>query len=162
MNKTLIVGYGNPDREDDGVAWHILTIVAKRLGLPVPCQGIEDLDHGEDAPDLLCLLQLEPGLAEVITSYDRVCFVDAHTGAYPEDIRLEKIEGKFQSSPFTHHMTPETCLALAETLYGHAPPGIVISVRGYLFGFSSRLSAATAKLAEGATEHIILWLSSED
>jgi hydrogenase maturation protease len=162
MSKTLIIGYGNPDREDDGVAWHILAMVAERLGLPEPCQEIEDLDHPENAPDLLCLLQLEPELAEVIASYDRVCFVDAHTGAYPEDIRLEKIEGKFQSSPFTHHMTPETCLALAETLYGHAPPGIVVSVRGYQFGFSSRLSSATAKLAEGAVESIISWLSSED
>jgi hydrogenase maturation protease len=162
MNKTLIIGYGNPDREDDGVASHILNMVAERLGLPVPCEEIEDLDHPEDAPALLCLLQLEPGLAEVIAIYDRVCFVDAHTGAYPEDIRIKKIEGKFQSSPFTHHMTPETCLALAKTLYGHAPSGIAVSVRGYQFGFSSRLSSATAKLAEGATEYIISWLSSED
>ena len=161
MGKALIIGYGNPDREDDGVAWHILRQVAERLGRPVLDQAIDGLEHLEGSPDLLCLLQVDPELAEIIADYDRVCFVDAHTGAYPEDIRFEKIEAEFQASPFTHHMTPQTCLTLAETLHGHAPQGAVVSVRGYRFGFSPTLSPATAELAEAATERIIAWLSSE-
>jgi hydrogenase maturation protease len=161
LGKTLLVGYGNPDREDDGVAWHILNRIAERLGLPEPNQQIDALEHLEDSPDLLCVLQLYPEMAETIADYDRVCFVDAHTGAYQEDIRFEEIEGKFQASPFTHHMTPETCLALAETLYGHAPYGVMVSVRGYQFGFSHTLSDTTAELAEVATDWIISWLDSE-
>ncbi len=160
MGKTLIIGYGNPDREDDGVAWHILNRVAERLGLPAPGQDIDDLQHLAGTTDLLCLLQLDPELAEVIAEYDRICFVDAHTGAYREDIRFEAIEGKYQASPFTHHLTPETCLALAEALHGYAPQGIVVSVRGYQFGFVHALSPATAKLAETAAERIMAWLSS--
>ncbi len=157
-DRVLIIGYGNPDREDDGVAWHILEGLARRLGLPAPKQEIGDLGRLENAPDLLCLLQLDPELAEVIAGYDRVCFVDAHTGAYRENVRLEEIEGKFQASPFTHHMTPETCLALAETLCGCAPQAIVISVRGHRFGFSHTLSAATGTLAEEAIERVVAWL----
>ena len=161
MYKILIIGYGNVDREDDGIAWHILNKIAWQLELPEPSQEIEDLDHSQGWPHLLCTLQLEPELAEVIAKYDQVCFVDAHTGAYPEDIRFEKIAGEFQTSPFTHHMTPQTCLALAETLYGYAPPGLAVSVRGHQFGFSNKLSIATAEFAEVAIEHLMHWLNRE-
>jgi len=92
MDEILIIGYGNVHREDDGVAWHILNKIALQLELPEPSQEIEDLDHYQGWPHLLCTLQLVPELAEVIAKYDQVCFVDAHTGAYPEDVRFEKIE----------------------------------------------------------------------
>jgi hydrogenase maturation protease len=154
----LIVGYGNPDREDDGVAWRILSSLATRLGQPEPSQDVDNLHHLGETPDLLCVLQLDPDMAEVISDYDRVCFVDAHTGAYEEAIRFQRIEGEFQSSPFTHHMTPETCLVLAQTLFGQAPRAVVVSVRGYQFGFSHRLSTETATLAEVAADRIIDWL----
>jgi hydrogenase maturation protease len=160
MDKVLIVGYGNRDREDDGVAWHILSKLAGQLALPEPSQQIEDLDHIQSWPHLLCTLQLDPELAEVIARYDQVCFVDAHTGAYPEDIRFEQITRQLQTSPFTHHMTPQTCLALAEMLYGCAPLGIALSVRGHQFGFSNELSVATTEFAEAATEHLVHWLHS--
>lgn len=162
MDKALIIGYGNPDRGDDGAAWHILQQLAKRLELPEPSQDIDSLGQQEESLDLLCTLQLDPQLAELIADYDRVCFVDAHTTAYPDDIRYETIKGKFQASPFTHHMTPETCLALAETLYGYAPPAVVISVKGFQFGFSPTLSSRTAKLAEMATKRLIAWRSPEN
>ncbi len=161
MSKILIIGYGNADREDDGVAWHILDRLAERLGRPEPAQAAESLEHSNVAPDPLCLLQLDPDLAETVADYDRICFVDAHTGAYAEDVRIEEIAGKFQTSPFTHHMTPETVLALAATLRGRTPQGIVVSVRGYQFGFARALSPATAQLAEAATERIMAWLSAE-
>ena len=159
-DEVLIIGYGNPDREDDGVAWHILKSLATRLAQPEPSQDPDSLHHLEGAPDLLCVLQLDPDIAEIIADYDRVCFVDAHTGVYQEEIRFERIEGEFQSSPFTHHMTPETCLILAETLFGQAPQAIVVSVRGYHFGFSHGLSIETAALAEVAMDRIIAWLRS--
>ena len=161
MSKALIVGYGNPDREDDGVAWHILERLAERAGHPAPVEAAESLAGADDMPDLLCLLQLDPDLAETVADYDRVCFVDAHTGAYAEDVRFEEIAGAFQASPFTHHMTPETVLALAATLYGRAPQGAVVSVRGHQFGFVRALSSATTQLAEAAAERIIAWLSVE-
>ncbi len=161
MSKILIIGYGNPDREDDGVAWHILDRLAKRLERPEPAQATESLEGADGAPDLLCLLQLDPDLAETVAAYDRICFVDAHTGAYAEDVRFEEIAGRFQTSPFTHHMTPETVLALAQTLHGRAPQGAVVSVRGYQFGFARALSPPTAQLAEAATERILAWLSAE-
>jgi hydrogenase maturation protease len=160
MNKVLILGYGNPDREDDGVAWHILQGVAETLGRPaldVETGGLDDLGQ---SLDLLFVLQLTPELAETIADYDKVCFVDAHTGNYPDDLHFEYVDAGFQTSPFTHHMTPQTCLALAETLHGSAPQAVVVSVKGYRFGFSHRLSSGTEALVDEAVARICAWLQT--
>ena len=158
MTKILIIGYGNPDREDDGVAWHILQALAEALDRPAPTLENDGLDRLGQSPDLVFVLQLTPELSEIFAQYDYVCFIDAHTGAYEEDVRFEQLEAAFQASPFTHHMTPQTCLVLAQTLYGRAPEGVVVSVRGYAFGFSRELSPATAALAEEASIRIKSWL----
>jgi hydrogenase maturation protease len=159
MEKILIIGYGNPDREDDGVAWHILQGLAKHLGRTALDPESGELEQFDQSPDLLFVLQLTPELAELITNYDHVCFVDAHTGDYSEKLRFEPIDAEFQTSPFTHHMTPQTCLMLAKTLYGRAPQGIVVSARGHQFGFSHTLSIETALLAEEAVNRLISWLN---
>ena len=45
---TLFIGYGNPDRQDDGVAWHVLTGIANQLGLgDIPLVGRPASLHAE-------------------------------------------------------------------------------------------------------------------
>jgi len=158
---TLIIGYGNFDREDDGVAWHVLTALAQRLGYDTPDAPEEGLEPEGKPVDFLFRLQLTPEIAETLAEYDRACFVDAHTGAVPEDLHVETLSAQFQVSPFTHHMTPETSLSIAETLYGKRPDAILVSVRGYGFGFSRSLSPETAALAEQAVEVIWKWLKEK-
>ncbi|HEY3342382.1 MAG TPA: hydrogenase maturation protease [Anaerolineae bacterium] len=166
MSKSLVIGYGNPDREDDGVAWHIVRRLAVRFGrldASAPTESILDLDVGEpllsdNAPDLMAELQLMPEIAEKIAAYDKVCFVDAHTGAYANDVNVEHPRAEFQNSPFTHHITPQTCLILTQTAYGRAPEALVVSVKGYKFGFALGLSPQTAQLADEAVETILTWL----
>ena len=156
---TLIIGYGNPDRQDDGVAWHILTRLAEDMGRLIPPMDEGYFPNGEN-PDLLFTLQLIPDLAETIAAYQRVCFVDAHTGNVPEDVNVAEVKAEYQRSPFTHHMTANTCLSLVQTIYNRNPQAILISVRGYEFGFSHELSPATHELAEQAVERIKAWLLS--
>jgi hypothetical protein len=48
---------------------------------------------------------------------------------------------------------------LAQTLYGHAPPGLMVSVRGYYFGYKTELSDQTAALADDAVERIVEWVT---
>ena len=155
---TLIIGFGNPDRQDDGVAWHILTRLSEVLRRPIP-----SIDEGfypnKENPDLLFVLQLIPELAETISAYLRVCFVDAHTGNVPMDVNVIEIKAEYQRSPFTHHMTANTCLSLVHTIYGQGPQAILVSVRGNEFGFSHELSPATSQLAEQAVTRIMTWLS---
>ncbi len=92
MNGILLIGYGNPDRQDDGVAWHILQAYTSILGLKAPVT-YEDEFPVNNRLDFAFYLQLTPEMAEEISSYKRVCFIDAHTGNIPEQVRLVEVEG---------------------------------------------------------------------
>ena len=158
--QNLIIGYGNTDRQDDGVAWHVISHVIKSLGYKPPEEFEESFPLPFGDSDFLFQLQLTPELSELLVSYDRVCFVDAHTGAVPEDVHFEILQPGYQQSPFTHHLTPSSLLAMSSSVYNKAPESILISVRGYEFGFSRDLSEISASLVPAAVEMIINWLQS--
>jgi hydrogenase maturation protease len=160
VTRTLIIGYGNFDRQDDGVAWHVLAEVARRLGCAVPLSPEEEFPLNDGAPDFIFELQLTPELADTIALYERVCFVDAHTGAVPQDVNVSAITAEFQASPLTHHLTPQSLLTFAQTLYHARPEAILVSVRGYQFGFERELSPLTAQLAQEAAEVVAKWVGT--
>jgi hydrogenase maturation protease len=157
LNPRLLIGYGNPDREDDGVAWHILRAVGMRLGLPVP-DSYEDEFPANEMVDFAFHLQLTPEMAEEIAAYERVCFVDAHTGNIPVPVQMVAVESEFQRSPFTHHLTPQSLLSMCKTLYGKTPQAVLLSVRGYQFEFERELSERTEALLPEALGLISEWL----
>ena len=160
MKKLLLLGYGNPDRQDDGVAWHILRAMTLKLGLLAP-ESYED-EFPEDGPlDFAFFLQLTPEMADDIASYERICFVDAHTGNIPVPVRMIEVESEFQHSPFTHHLTPQSLMSMCETLHGCKPQAALLSVRGYYFGFSRELSSETGALLPEATELAYNWLNTD-
>ena len=66
------------------------------------------------------------------------------------ELSIRSLEPAFQRSPFTHHLTPDSLLSFAQTLYGRAPQAILVSIRGYHFGFSQELSPETAPQAAAA------------
>jgi hydrogenase maturation protease len=161
LKRTLILGWGNPDREDDGVAWHVMKAVAEKLHLP-HAQELEDgFEIKGGNPDFLFVLQLTPELADDIARYERVCFVDAHTGEISEEVAAHPLESEFQRSPFTHHMTPSTVLSMAQVLCGCTPEAQLVSVRGYAFGFSRSLSSRTAALVDETADQIVTWLEDQ-
>ncbi len=157
--KTLVLGYGNIDRQDDGVAWHFLRALAEHWGYTLP-------EYPEENP-VLCTptlemhfyLQLMPEMAEWMADFSRIVFVDAHTGSVPEEIHLEEVQPIFQSSPLTHHLTPAACLSLAHALYGKNPSAVLLSLRGYGFGFDRSLSPQTAQLLPQALQTLEAWLN---
>ncbi len=158
ISKTLLIGYGNPDREDDGVAWHILRGVADFFNLIIPDILDEDLIKVDENLHFLFDLQLIPEMTYDMTEYSRICFVDAHTGALENDINIQHLDRKFQNSPLTHHMTPQTILSILEQTFNHKPEAILVSVRGYQFGFENFLSPRTKKIATVAIEKISQWI----
>ncbi|MGB9799562.1 MAG: hypothetical protein ACPLUL_05655 [Thermanaerothrix sp.] len=156
--RLLILGIGNPDRQDDGLAWHLINRLATYWG------HSKVLDIGETLPVneglTLCTdLQLRPEMAEDLATYTHVCFVDAHTGALPKEICWQTLQAGFQPSPLSHHLTPQSCLALAEALYGRSPAGFLLSVRGYEFGFSRQLSERTQRLLDSVVNPLLRWLT---
>lgn len=160
-NKALVIGFGNPDRQDDGVAWYILEQLARQLGRTVFENLDDDLCRMESSPILVRMPQLIPEIAEPISCFGRACFVDAHTGSYAEEIHFVPLQPEHQLSPFTHHLTPQSCLQLARSLYGRVPQAVLCSVRGYEFGFGRSLSERTATLAEEALQRIRAWLEED-
>ena len=157
MKQLLLLGYGNPDREDDGVAWHILRALTTRLGLSAPDSYEDEFpEHAEI--EFAFYLQLTPEMAEDVTAYDQVCFVDAHTGNIPEPVRLIDVQSEFQASPFTHHLTAQSLVSMCETIYGKKPDAALLSVLGHRFLFSRQLSEETARLVPEAVELIWDWM----
>jgi len=159
LNRTLIIGYGNPDREDDGVAWHILRALALELGLPAPASYEDEFPLNEQL-DFAFHLQLTPEMAEELAAYERICFVDAHMGNIPTEVQLIPVESAFQRSPFTHHLTAQSLISMCETLYGKTPTAVLLSVRGYRFLFERELSPETAALVPQAVGLIKNWLQT--
>ncbi len=161
MKSTLIVGYGNPDREDDGAAFYILNALASRYGCAEIPASDEGLEPSDCSPSFIFSFQLMPEMTEGFSKFDRVCFVDAHTENIEEPIQFIQVSSQFQRSPLTHHMTPQTALSITETLYGRAPEAVLCSVRGYQFGFKSELSDRTRPLCDQAIERILAWVDEE-
>ncbi|MBV5330836.1 hydrogenase maturation protease [bacterium] len=161
MKHTLLIGYGNPDREDDGVAWHILRALTVKMGLPAP-SSYEDEFPQDAQVDFAFYLQLTPEMADDIAAYQYICFVDAHTGNIPEQVRLIDVESDFQRSPFTHHLTPQSLISICETLYGNKPDAVLLSVRGYQFLFSRQLSEETQALVPQAVDLVWEWMNARN
>ena len=150
MKSTIFIGYGNPDREDDGVAWHLLNKIVAACDCQQADLFSSDVIPVKPGLDIWFNFQLLPEMADTIAEYDRAVFIDAHTGEIKEDISYHSLEPAFQNSPFTHHFTASSCLAVAQTLVGHFPQSKMLSVRGFQFAFSRELSPKTSVLVEQA------------
>jgi len=137
--KTLVIGYGNDSRNDDGVGWFVIAELAKR--------GLPDVTF-ETAH------QLEIEFAETVRDYDRVFFVDAAIPESPEPWAREEVQPGFQSHAVAHFLTPADVLGLCRTLYGQTPAGTLFSIRGHDFNFGMELSPATRQAAGEVVEAI--------
>lgn len=138
--KTLIIGYGNRSRRDDGVGWFVIEKLAA-LNLP----GVE-LEIGQ---------QLEIESAETISRYDAVIFVDAAIPEAPEAIQRTVIAPQFQSHAVAHYLTPADVLSLCQTLYHREPKATLFSIRGRDFNFGTTLSPEVEQAARDVVKQIV-------
>ena len=134
MPQVLIIAYGNPLRSDDGVGWHAV-------------EALSPIFSGAEA-EILCLHQLGPELAETVSRFRHVIFIDAVTtdeGRAPGEIRIVPIQtpDRDASGPtrFSHHLTPATIVALATTLYDAKLQAQLATVTGENFDHGEGLSA---------------------
>jgi hydrogenase maturation protease len=127
MSRVLVIGWGNPARGDDGLAWHALEqLAAEPLGEHVA---------------VLLRHQLTFELAERVQRAQRVIFVDASAQGPPGRIRCRRLSpAAGEPAFFSHHLTPGTLLALTQTLFGSCPEAFSLSVGGADFTFTEALS----------------------
>jgi hydrogenase maturation protease len=157
LKKFIILGYGNPDRGDDGVAYYLLQRIIQHFGTDASkLAEFEEVGLCEvnGQIDIWYNLQLIPEISQELALYENAIFIDAHTAEIPQPILITGITPQYQNSPFTHHLTPASCLSLAEKLYQHVPHATLVTIRGYQFDFSRELSSQTSALADTAFEEI--------
>jgi len=142
MPRVLIIAYGNPLRSDDSVAWR----AAKALRQKFSPNEVE----------IHCLHQLAPEVAETVSKFPRVIFVDAASApaGHPGEIRVEKlrnIEGKDSTTQFFHAVSPLAVIRLAQSLYRVKPRAFSVTVTGQDFGHGEALSP----VVESALPHLV-------
>ena len=137
--KTLILGYGNQSRRDDGVGWFVLEQLAA-LNLP----GVE-LETSQ---------QLEIEASETINRFDAVIFVDAAIPEAPEPVQRSIVTPNFQSHAVAHYLTPADVLSLCKTLYQREPKAVLFSIRGRDFNFGTTLSPEVEQAAREVVKQI--------
>jgi hydrogenase maturation protease len=160
MPRTIIIGYGNIDRSDDGAAYTIINLVRKELGQTILEEGDTGLERLEGETDSVFLLQLVPEIMDWLRDYEQIIFVDAHTGPNLEDLNCSKVVPEYVTSTFTHHMTPSALLAFLKAIYQHEPEAYLVSVRGHDFDFKRSFSPETQSLLRPAVEKILQLLKS--
>ncbi len=146
--KTLILGYGNTLRKDDGLGVY----AAEALG---------SLSLPNDVEIRTCQ-QLSPELSLILTQVDHAIFIDAaldSNGEKPGAIKTRALQPRTsQPGSITHHFDPETLLAMAETLYGHAPQATLFSITAASFdleeGLSDEVTAALPVLVENIKNYL--------
>lgn len=123
----LIIGYGNRLRGDDGVGYRL----AEQLQHQLPA----------DQARVLTLHQLTPELALDLAApeIERVLFVDARRGQR-EPLILTPLGSDTAIGSCGHQLSPELLLHLAASLYGHAPPGYLLTLPAVDMEFSDHLS----------------------
>jgi len=145
MTPPLVIGYGNSLRQDDGVGWRAAELLKERLN------GIE--------ADILRCRQLTPELVEKLESPRMAIFLDASIDRPFHSVTLTSIRPKPETGGFSHHLTPERLMDLAQAMYGHAPPGFVVTAGLKDFGFSERLTedgeVCAARMADLAFQMLV-------
>lgn len=155
MARTLVIGYGNPYRRDDGVALYIANALRRNQGLRSLEWSEDGLDDCGHPLDTVVLHQLLPEIAPMLADYDLAVFVDAHTGVIPDDIRVVPVEEEYGFQAVTHHMSPGMVMALARAARGQAPRAVLVSVRGEDFDFGEGLTEGCKARADEAVRMIL-------
>jgi hydrogenase maturation protease len=154
-NRTLVAGYGNVYCHDDGVALYIVNALRKHAGLgelQPDEDGLDDLGHPFDA---VMLHQLVPELASVITDYEMVVFVDAHTGTISEEVRMVPVQEAYGFHAVTHHLSPGMLLWMTREAKGSFPSSYLLSVKGEDFDFGLGLSDLCRTRADLAIRKVL-------
>jgi hydrogenase maturation protease len=137
---TLILGWGNPGRLDDGLGPAFIEAVAARAlpGL------VLDSDY-----------QLTMDDAAEVARHERVVFVDADRRG-PSSFRMRRLRPSRDGSSFsTHSVAPAAVLSLCRDLFHSEPEAWLLGIRGYDFDrFGEGLSERARTNLERAVEFI--------
>ncbi len=142
--KVLIIGYGNPLREDDGIGWRVIEEFNNCQLSIVNCQL-----------ETVAVHQLLPELAGDVSEAELVIFVDASVVGEPGTISVQELEPVEQEmGAFTHHFDPAGLLGYARDLYGRFPQAYLVTITAVSLGYGEGLSPTIEMLVPDVLQQI--------
>jgi hydrogenase maturation protease len=143
---SLVIGYGNTLRGDDGAGPRVADVVAawRRQGVRA-----------------LAVQQLTPELAEALAAARLAIFVDAAPAAGVQ-VKVQSLKAVDSDVALGHVSDPPYLLALARALYGWSPAAWWVLVPGVCFEMGERLSGVAARGVEAALRQIAALIDSRD
>jgi hydrogenase maturation protease len=142
--RILVLGYGNPGRQDDGLGAAVVARI-ESLGWP----NLTAFDN----------YQLNIEDAFEVAAHDVVWFVDAaRTGPAPFTVHDVSPAAGIE---FTSHlMRPEAILAIAREYCGGSPQAFLLAIRGYEFEFLEELTPAATDNLHAALAMLNNWIGA--
>jgi hydrogenase maturation protease len=127
--KTLIYGYGNPGRQDDGLG----NVMIDKVDQWLEEEGITHIETDSN-------YQLNIEDADAISDKDLVVFVDASIEEI-DDFILTKVEPSDATIEFTMHaVSTSFVLDLCKKIYNKNPETYLIHIKGYEWDFKEGLT----------------------
>ena len=140
----LVLGFGNPAREDDGIG---LAIV----------EGIKNQDVTVESN-----YQLTVEDSSTIAEHDVVIFVDASIDS-AEPFAFCRVQPRRNESFSTHSILPPDVLGMAHDMFGSKAEGYMLSVRGYSFRmFTEEMSASARANVDDAVRFLETILQTKE
>ena len=139
-HKVLVIGYGNPAREDDGIGPAAAEIIGKHS-----IEGIVvDANYQVTVEDAVAVAQ-----------HDYVIFIDASASG-KEPFTFSRLYPKHQISFSSHSVEPEEVLGLAKDLFNAGTEAYILGVRGYSFSmFEERMTEKASENLSKALDFLV-------
>ena len=143
----LVIGFGNPAREDDGLGPAAASVIEK-LGLNNVTVDADYQLTVEDSAD--------------VAQHDTVIFVDASVSG-KEPFSFSQLIPEKQESFSSHSVRPEAVLGLAKDLFNAGTEAYMLGIRGYSFNmFKEVMTEKALDNLEKAVHFLMDVLHSKD
>ena len=143
--KTIMIGYGNPGRQDDGLG-------------PAFIDAFQNIHHANLALQSNYQLTVEDALE--LNKYEQVIFIDACIDKH-EPFSLEEITETNNTGFGSHSLSPQGLIQLTNTLYQHYPKAYILAIKGYEFDlFEEKLSDLANTNLHQAIEYLASQLNA--
>jgi hydrogenase maturation protease len=144
MKKVLIVGIGNPIRQDDDLGPHCIRQLEEKLSV-----------NNKELVDLMIVHQLDVLHCNVFAEYQMVIFIDADARLENNSVIVEEISPEPQQKQFTSHIgSIADIMALTGNMFGITPKTYLIAIKGASFEIGEGLSPVALDNAETALQKI--------
>ncbi len=143
--KTLLIGYGNSTRSDDGVGIEVAEAI-----------GRLNLSHVETRTSQ----QLHVDLLEDFHDFQRIYLVDVALAS--KEVEIVRVNTQASGMTSSHHLSADLLLVLARAIGYKIPEIYVCRIPGEDFSFGNKLSALARAGAADAQKKLTRLLEASE